>query len=247
MVLACRERSRAQPRPEISGWVNTAAASGFVITVGTWAIGWIFEVPWFVGLLLGLVAWVVILNGFVARSRRALRPATGPGGGVIRIPTAESFDQLKEEVRQMQADLKQSEEQRERLAAERDALAEGRNHAPVRRVDQLDHDELKNVALVVAEDLHQFLEDYAIDEADRAEAMGADFELDVMRADTETMREFRKRLKPRDMGLLAELKRRGWWKQKDFDLPEWEAVESLAHPHDLQLIADRLERLGYDL
>lgn len=114
-------------------------------------------------------------------------------------------------------------------------------------MDQLDHDELKQRCLVLAEDLHQFLEDYAIDEADRAEAMGADFELDVMRADTETMREFRKRLKPRVMGMLTELKRCGWWEQEDFDLPEWEAAESLAHPQDLQLIADRLERLGYGL
>jgi hypothetical protein len=51
------------------------------------------------------------------------------------------------------------------------------------------------------------------------------------------------------MGLLADLKRRGWWKQEeeDFDPPEWEAGQDLAHPHDLRLVADRLERLGYDL
>jgi hypothetical protein len=42
--------------------------------------------------------------------------------------------------------------------------------------------------------------------------------------------------KKKVMGLLANLKRRGWWKQEeeeDFDPPEWEAGQDLAHPHDL--------------
>lgn len=111
--------------------------------------------------------------------------------------------------------------------------------------DQVGDEELKKLCRQLAEDLHQFLEDYAIGEADRAEAMSLDFALDVLRADTDTMREFRKRLKPRVMGTLAELKRRGWWREQDFDLSEWEAVERLMCPPDLQLIADRLERLGY--
>ncbi len=113
--------------------------------------------------------------------------------------------------------------------------------------DQLSDEDLKERCRELAEDLHQFLEDYALDEASRAEWSGADFQIEIARADTETMSEFRKRLKPRVMRMLAELKRRGWWKQEDFDFPDWEAVERLAYPQDLQPIADRLERLGYNL
>ncbi len=93
--------------------------------------------------------------------------------------------------------------------------------------------------------MHEFLENYAWDEVARAEAQDADLHYEIAHADTETMREFRKRLRPEVRRMIAELKRRGWWKQEDFDLPDWEAVERLAHPRDLQLVADRLERLGY--
>lgn len=105
----------------------------------------------------------------------------------------------------------------------------------------------KQCCLELADELHGFLEEHALDEAARAEMVDADLEIEIARADTDTMREFRKGPKKKVMSLLANLKERGWWKQEDFDPPDWEAVESLAHPHDIQLVADRLERLGYDL
>lgn len=125
-------------------------------------------------------------------------------------------------------------------------VAKGFRFVKATELDKLSKEELKTRCLEVAEELHQFLEDHALDEADRAEMTDADVELEIMRADAETMGRFRKGPKKEVMGLLAEMKQRGWWKQEDFDLPDWEAVENCEHPHDLRLIANRLEQIGYN-
>jgi hypothetical protein len=56
---------------KLARWVNVAAAIGVVVTLGGWVVGRALNLPWFVGLLVGLVVWVVILNGFVTLGRRA--------------------------------------------------------------------------------------------------------------------------------------------------------------------------------
>jgi hypothetical protein len=56
---------------KLQRWVNVTAAIGVVVTVGGWLVGWALNLPWFVGLLVGLAAWVVILNGFVTFGRRS--------------------------------------------------------------------------------------------------------------------------------------------------------------------------------
>lgn len=230
-------------------WVNSAAIVGFAVTGGTWMIGWALDLPWFVGLLIGLVVWVVALNAFVSigrrRHNRQMAAITG-GAGVLRVPTSEKFDKLQQEVQEMKADLRRSEQERERLAAERDTLKETKPELD-RPNDQLSDDDLKERCRELAEDLHEFLEEYAWDEVARAEGRDANLHYEIAHADQETMRLFRKRLEPRVMRMLAELKRRSWWKEEHFDLSDWESVESVAHPTDLQLIADRLERLGYGL
>lgn len=111
---------------------------------------------------------------------------------------------------------------------------------------KLSNEELKQHCSDLADELHTFLEDHVPSETDRVEWMDVDDGLGAAKADTEAMRRFRKGPKKEVIGLLAELKQRGWWKQADFDLLDWEAVESLAHPRDLQIVANRLERLGYD-
>lgn len=134
----------------------------------------------------------------------------------------------------------------ERLRAENSALKARLERKSAQPHDELNDAEIKRRCLEVAENMHQFLEDHALSEVDRVEWIDVDDGLGAAKADTETMRQFRKGPKKEVIGLLAELKRRGWWKQADFDLPDWEAVESLAHPRDLQIVADRLERVGYD-
>lgn len=232
----------------LARWVNVAAAIGILATSGGWVVGWTLNLPWFVGLLIGLVAWVLVLNGFVARGRRSLqRAAPSDRGRTIRIPTAESFDQLKNEVRQMKIDLQQSEQQRAELAAERDALAQSANRTSVPRHDRMSDEDLRLRCLELAESLHDFLEDNALNEADRAEMIGTDFQVDVARADIRTMNQFRKDLKPAVMGTLVELKRRGWWDPQNLADEVRESLERPAEPSDLTLIANLFEELGYGL
>lgn len=94
-------------------WVNSAAIVGFAVIGGTWTVGWAFDLPWFVGLLIGLVVWVVALNAFVSLGRRRHNrqmAALTDGAGILRVPTAESFNQLRDEARELKADLRRSEE-----------------------------------------------------------------------------------------------------------------------------------------
>lgn len=103
-------------------WVNVAAAVGVVVTVVGWIVGWILDIPWSAGLLIGLVAWVVILNLFVAHGRRSQL-------GTSSEPTVQEQERFEAELQQSERErdhlvtaLQRSEERYEALRAQKDAL-----------------------------------------------------------------------------------------------------------------------------
>lgn len=211
-------------------------------TVGGGLIGWLFDYPW-VGVALALVVWVGALN-LVAKRAQAQRASIPTGGRTIRVAKAEAFEELREEVGRIRTELQQSEQERKRLEAEKTA-SEKAISEPNRSYDQLRDEELRRVCLNTSEDLHQFLDDYALDDASRAEAIDADLGLEVAGSDIETMRQFRKLQKRRVKTLLIELQRRGWWNPEHLDIEERESFHNPTHPEDVQAIAKYLEQVGY--
>jgi hypothetical protein len=223
----------------VEGIVGGVVSTALGIVVGLAANNLLY------GLVIGVVVGMLILVAFavkaiqIAASVPQRDDISGAGSAAAQLtPTAADSDQAQE--------LERLRSENKDLQAEKAALQKELEEAqPTGDESQSDDEELKQRCRELAENLHEFLENYAWDDVARAEAQDADLYYEIARADTETMRQFRKSLRPEVMRMVAELKRRGWWKQEDFDLPDWEAVESPDHPDDLELIANHLERLGY--
>lgn len=108
---------------------------------------------------------------------------------------------------------------------------------------KLGEEELRQRCLELAEELYQFVEDHALGEIDRAEMKDNDLGYEVARADIETMRQYRRRFKREVTDLIAELKRRGWWKPESLNSEEWERLEKPDLPSEVQDVAECLERV----
>jgi uncharacterized protein (DUF3084 family) len=166
--------------------------------------------------------------------RKMLNP---PPGTKIRIPTAEAFNDLKEEVKQ--------------IRAERDALRERAEPVPPGEENQLDDDELKRRSAELADELFQFLEERGKqDPSGKWIANATDAELDkfnqeTMRYDDETMGQYRRRFSGRVRSLVAKLKARGWWNLEDLDDKERKRLERPLHPMSVQEIAERLSAIEH--
>ncbi len=109
---------------------------------------------------------------------------------------------------------------------------------------KLGEEELKRYCLELADELYEFVEDYAWDDAARAEARDAGLQIEMARADIEAMHQYRRRFKRQVTNLITELKRRGWWKPEALNSEEWERLEKPDLPSDVQDIAECLETMG---
>lgn len=221
---------------------------GFAVTGGTWTVGWAFDVPWFVGLLIGLVVWVVALNAFVSLGRRRhnqqMAALTG-GRGILRVPTAEKFNELRQEAQEMKADLQRSEHQRKRLAAERDALAKEASRETAQRTGQITDEELKRRCSEIADEMFHFLENRATDEAEKMGIQGVpDLMLEASRHEDETMRQYSQRFGSEAVALLEELEQRGWWKPGPYPRERTRLLEP-ANLLDVRRVAERLSAAGH--
>lgn len=94
---------------KLSRWTNLTAAVSVVVSVAGWLIGLLFSVPWQLGLLSGLVAWVVLLNTVVTRGR-----------GEVRKTEATAAEELE----QVTARLYKVEQERDELRAENERLTD---------------------------------------------------------------------------------------------------------------------------
>lgn len=108
----------------------------------------------------------------------------------------------------------------------------------------LSAEELKQRCLDLADELYEFIESEALDEVARAEMGDIDLGYEVAYADTETMRQYKRRFKDRVMAMLAELKQRGWWEPKSLDSEERKRLEKPDSPSDVQHTAECLEAIG---
>ncbi|QIN82808.1 hypothetical protein GBA63_09200 [Rubrobacter tropicus] len=210
-------------------WVNSAAMAGFAVTGGTWIVGWAFDLPWFVGLLIGLVVWVVALNAFVSlgrrRHNRQMAALTG-GRGILRMPTSEKFDELRQEVQEMKADLRQSEQERERLEAEKEARKDDTN-SPVSQQEQPGREELKRDSRQMADDLRRFLKDNS------------------GRSESEVMELYRDRLLYKVAALLEELEEQGLYPPEKLESFEISANAYPRSPMAIEHLAATLGTLGH--
>lgn len=208
-------------------WVNSAAIVSLGTTSVAWTIGWVLDLPWSVGLFIGLVAWVAALNLFVALGRRShnrMVAAVTGGAGVLRVPTAESFDQLREEVQQMKADLKRSEQERKRLEAEKEALKEEAKPTPtVSQPEQAGREELKRDCRQMADDLRRFLKD------------------NNGRSEDEVIELYRDRLLYKVSALLEELEEGGLYPPENLKGYE---ITANAYPHSPMAIERLAKTLG---
>lgn len=210
-------------------WVNSAAIVGFVVTGGTWTAGWAFDLPWFVGLLVGLVVWIVALNAFVSigrrRHNRQMAALTG-GRGILRVPTSEKFDELRREVQGMKADLRRSEQERERLEAEKEALREEAKPT-VPQQEQPGREELKRDCRQTADDLRRFLKDNS------------------ERPEDEVMELYRDRLLYKVSALLEELEERSLYPPKNLQSFEIAVNAYPRSPMAIERLAKTLGTIGY--
>lgn len=117
---------------KLSRWTNLAAAAGFVVSVVGWAVGLLLNIPWQLGLLSGLVAWVVLLNTVVSRGR-----------GEVRKTEATATEELD----QVTARLYEVEQERDELRSENERLTDQSG------------EELKQRALQLSPELFRFAQD----------------------------------------------------------------------------------------
>lgn len=117
---------------KLSRWTNLTTAAGVIVSAVGWIVGLLLNIPWQLGLLSGLAAWVVLLNTVVARGR-----------GEVRKTEATSAEELE----QVTARLREVEQERDDLRTENKHLTDQSG------------EELKQRALRLSSELFRFAQE----------------------------------------------------------------------------------------
>lgn len=245
-------------------WVNVATAIGIVVSLVSGGIaGWIFSNPW-IGVVIGLVFWVVLLNTFVALGRRA-QPSTPsePAASVedtpqrtvdwrsqwFGIPTSED---ARERLTQLMEKNERSASpdplikvlaENERLKTERkEARAEierlkTENERLRAKIQQLDEDLKQRCRKLVAE-LSEFVDERAQGHPQK-KTLWPNLK-EATRYNTETMEQYNRRFGREVAILLDVLERRGHWS----DPKERKKFENPRMAQNIRNLQALVQRLG---
>jgi hypothetical protein len=211
----------------LSRWSNLATVASVVVAIVGWAVGWIFNIPWQLGLYSGLIAWVVFSNRALTRGRAAVR-------------TEESAS--AEELERLATRLGEVEQERNELRAENQQLKSQADEELKQESRRLS-DELFRFAKERDKDDPQHDPNYPIWVAETEEQRR--LESAKARHDEETWSQYRQRYEGAVRALLVALERCEWCDAEERKEIEGELNTFWRSPSQrMEQVAARLSAFG---